>query len=127
MGEHLTEAPLDVGALIAATEDVSSGAVALFAGIVHCCPLLLRWANFTQSAAVSAALIVANSTSGLASYAFEGHAPSLASGPFLVAAIVGVVIGARVGAKQFSSRAFASTLGLGLVLAAVKLLLAAAA
>lgn len=87
--------------------------------------LLLRWANVKQTAAVSAAFIVANSLSGLASYAHSGSAPSTAMIPFVVAAIAGGILGSHVGSTKLSSRGLATMLGGILLLAGTKLVLTA--
>ncbi|MBI1803274.1 MAG: sulfite exporter TauE/SafE family protein [Ignavibacteriae bacterium] len=85
--------------------------------------LLLRWADPKKTAATSAFFIVANSCAGIAGRISQGNFSATTSLPFLIAAVVGGLLGARWGATRFSNLTLRRLLGLALMIAAVKLLL----
>ena len=101
-----------------------SGAVGVGGGI-FLSPLLLflRWATPKQAAAASAGFILVNSLAGLVGRAARS---GLAYGPLvplLVAASIGGLIGAHLGANHFSGKALKRLLAVVLLIAAAKLLL----
>lgn len=85
--------------------------------------ILMKWADPKRTAAVSAFFILINSISGLCGRYF-GHTLELGSIWFLLpAAFIGGLIGSYVGANIFSSLMLRRTLGVVLVVAAIKSLL----
>lgn len=94
-------------------------------GGIFLTPLLLfcRWAHIRQAAAVSALFILVNSMGGLAGYFTKKHSiPSLGL-VLAVAAIVGGVIGSRLGSRHFPARTISILLAIVLTIAGVKLIL----
>lgn len=94
-------------------------------GGIFLSPLLLffGWAGARQQAGITAPFILVNSISGLA-----GNLVSLRSLPadlpyFVIAALLGAVLGTQLGVRWFSIRALQRALGLVLVIAAFKFLL----
>jgi len=87
--------------------------------------LLLRWADVKKTAAASALFIVANSIAGIIGRVTQGNFSAKASIPFLVAAVLGGLLGGRSGAMKFSPLTLRGLLAVALLVAAVKLLLTA--
>lgn len=103
-----------------------SGAVGVGGGI-FLSPLLLlfRWASPKQTAASSAAFILVNSAAGLIGRAARSGLEYGPLWPLLLAAILGGWLGAHLGANHFSGRALKRLLAVALLVAAMKLLIAA--
>jgi uncharacterized membrane protein YfcA len=85
--------------------------------------LLFGWAGARQQAGITAPFILVNSIAGLA-----GNLVSLQSLPadlpyFVIAALLGAVLGTQLGIRWFSARALQRALGVVLVIAAGKFLL----
>ncbi len=99
-----------------------SGVVGVGGGI-FLSPLLLLagWATPQQTAASSACFIVVNSAAGLAGRALGGTLDVLPVWPFIGAAFVGGLLGARVGAHHLSGRRLKGVLAVVLLVAAMKL------
>ncbi|MBI4199196.1 MAG: sulfite exporter TauE/SafE family protein [Chloroflexi bacterium] len=116
---------LALALVVGAAIGLLSGIVGVGGGIfLSPLMLLLRWADVKQTAAVSAAFIVANSASGLLGRMLGG---TLGAGPvvFLVGpALLGGLAGSLLGARWFSGLVLRRMLALVLVIAAAKLLLA---
>jgi len=93
-------------------------------GGIFLTPLLLfrRWAHIRQAAAVSALFIFVNSIAGLVGYFTAKHSiPSL--GILLAAAaIVGGIIGSRLGSRHFPVRTISLLLATVLMIAGMKLI-----
>ncbi|MBI4355885.1 MAG: sulfite exporter TauE/SafE family protein [Candidatus Omnitrophica bacterium] len=111
------------------------GAIGWFSGVVgigggiFLSPLLLflNWATPKQAAASSAGFIVLNSAAALIGRATRQGIQYDALWPLLLAAGVGGVVGARLGANHFSGRTLKRLLAVVLLVAAAKLLLAGVA
>ncbi|MEX2431491.1 MAG: sulfite exporter TauE/SafE family protein [Dehalococcoidia bacterium] len=86
--------------------------------------LLLKWATVKETAAVSAAFIVVNSISGLAGRAVSGNWELGGLLWFVPIAFAGGVLGSYAGAWRLQSLTVRRLLGLVLLLAGVKLVLA---
>jgi uncharacterized membrane protein YfcA len=82
--------------------------------------LLLRWAGPRETAAMTAAFIFFTSASGLAGHGLRGVIDVRFVLPLAVAALVGGMIGAHLGATKLSDRAMRRILALLLLIAAVK-------
>ncbi len=93
-------------------------------GGIFLTPLLLfcRWAHIRQAAAVSALFILVNSIAGLVGYFTAVHSiPSL--GLVLgTAAIIGGVLGSRLGSRHFPARTILLFLAVVLTIAGIKLI-----
>lgn len=102
-----------------------SGAVGVGGGI-FLSPLILfmGWAGTKQTAGVSAAFILVNSIAGLA-----GHLASVKYLPdaiyfWAIAALLGGIIGSHLGSRRFSNAIFYRLLGIVLVIAGIKFIIA---
>lgn len=101
-----------------------SGAVGVGGGIfLSPLLLLLRWATPKQVAAASACFILVNSAAGLAGRAARSGLAYGSLAPLLVAALIGGLIGAHLGANHFSGQALKRLLAVVLLVAAAKLLI----
>lgn len=100
-----------------------SGAIGVGGGIfLSPLLLLLRWATPQQAAAASSVFILLNSAAGLGGRAARSGLDYAASLPLLVAALLGGLLGARLGANHFSGKTLRRLLAVVLLVAAVKLL-----
>jgi len=84
--------------------------------------LLFKWAHIRQAAAVSALFILVNSISGLVGYFTSTHylpALGIMVGP---AAVIGGVLGSRLGSRRFPVRTISLMLATVLVIAGTKLI-----
>jgi hypothetical protein len=93
-------------------------------GGIFLTPLLLfcRWARIRTAAAVSASFILVNSIAGLVGYLGGGQPiPPVALG-LPVAAVVGGVLGARMGSRRLPVRSASLLLSAVLVIAGLKLI-----
>ncbi len=98
-----------------------SGAVGVGGGI-FLSPLLLfmGWAKTKQTAGVSAAFILVNSMAGIAGHlASVKYLPDTIY-PLTIAAILGGIIGSRLGSRGFANSTLYSLLAVVLVIAGVK-------
>ncbi len=109
----------------------AGGVIGLVSGIVgvgggiFLSPLILLagWATAKQTSATSAFFIVVNSIAGLLGRHLEGNFVIGNFLPFLLAAILGGVVGSQLGATKFSSLFLRRLLGVVLIIAAIKLIL----
>ena len=110
--------------LIGAVLGFLSGLVGVGGGIFLTPVLLLmNWTETKKAAGISAMFILVNSISGLAgNYA---QVSQLSSGVFvwIIAAIIGGIIGATLGSKHFNSLTLRRVLAIVLLFAGVKLIL----
>jgi uncharacterized membrane protein YfcA len=100
-----------------------SGAIGVGGGI-FLSPLLLfmGWAKTKQTAGISAAFILVNSMAGIA-----GHLSSVkflpdAVYPWAIAAVLGGIIGSRLGSRRFVNATLYRLLAVVLVIAGAKLM-----
>ena len=113
-----------IAAIIGAIIGLLSGLVGVGGGIfLTPVLLLLNWSETKTAAGVSAMFILVNSISGLA-----GNYSQLVSLPsnvwfWVVAAVVGGIIGSTLGAKRFNSLTLRRVLAMVLLFAGVKLVL----
>jgi uncharacterized membrane protein YfcA len=95
-------------------------------GGIFLSPLLLfmGWANFRQSAGASSVFILLNSVAALLGHL--SSVQSLPSAAFLwaIAAVVGGLVGSEIGARRLAEVTLRRLLGLVLVIAGLKLILA---
>ena len=82
--------------------------------------LLLGWSNIKEAAAVSALFIFVNSASGLLGY-LSHHSLETKHLYFVPIALIGGVLGAKLGSGKFSDSSLKYTLSFVLVLACIKL------
>ncbi len=86
--------------------------------------LLMKWANPKFTAATSALFIVMNSISGIGGRIIDDRFSTGNFLPFMAAAIVGGFVGSIWGAKKFLHQTLRRLLGIVLLIAAIKLLIA---
>jgi len=86
--------------------------------------LLMRWADVKQTAAASAVFIVANSLSGLMGRTLAGNMAVGQLGFLVAPAFVGGLLGSQLGAWKLSGMTLRRLLGVVLLIAAAKLILA---
>jgi uncharacterized membrane protein YfcA len=86
--------------------------------------LLNNWAGPKRTAAVSALFILVNSIAGLTGRLFSNTFAVKELAPFLLAAFVGGIVGSRLGARRLSSLTLRRLLGVVLIIASVKLIVA---
>lgn len=100
-----------------------SGATATGGGILLT-PLLVlfRWADTKGAAAVAAAFILVNSIAALLGHIVSGQRVIVIGWQIIVAAIIGGVMGARLGSKQLPERPIRFCLATVLAIAGLKLL-----
>ncbi|MBI5215446.1 MAG: sulfite exporter TauE/SafE family protein [Ignavibacteriae bacterium] len=114
---------LSVALLAGAIIGLVSGIVGVGGGIfLSPLILLMGWATAKQTSATAALFIVVNSVAGLLGRQVEGNFVVGNFLPFLLAAILGGVIGSQLGATKFSSLWLRRILGVVLIIAALKLI-----
>ncbi len=86
--------------------------------------LLMDWAGAKRTAAVSALFILVNSIAGLSGRLYTGTFAVSELLPFLAAAFLGGLVGSRLGSRRFSSLTLRRLLGLVLIVASAKLIVA---
>lgn len=87
--------------------------------------LLMRWSDAKSAAAVSAVFIVVNSISGLAARNAISSSMELNQfSPLIIAAFIGGLLGAQLGANKFSQNILRRVLAIVLLIAAFKLVVA---
>lgn len=84
--------------------------------------LLLNWAHPQKTSATSAIFILVNSLAGLVGRFFSGSFEIGMLAPFVLAAFLGGLAGANLGANKFSSLTLRRALGVVLIIAAYKLI-----
>lgn len=114
--------PLWLALVVGAALGFLAGVTGIGGG-VYLTPLLLlaRWAEAKPAAAISAAFIVLNSVSGLAGHLARGaefRVDLLV--PLLLGALVGGFVGSWFGARKLTSGALQRSLGVVLLLAALR-------
>ena len=115
--------PVWAALLIGAAIGVVSGLVGIGGGVLLT-PILLfaNWSETKTAAGVSALFILVNSVSGLiGNYAQVSILP-VAALPWIAVAVIGGLIGSRIGARRLSSLALRRVLAVVLLFAAFKLI-----
>jgi uncharacterized membrane protein YfcA len=84
--------------------------------------ILLKWGTMKQTAAVSAAFILANSVSGLIGQFSQGIRLAPEIGAMLAAAVLGGIAGSYLGSYKISDKALKYALSVVLSMASFKLL-----
>lgn len=87
--------------------------------------ILRRWADPKKTSAVSALFIVVNSIAGIVGRTARGGFEFSTAVPFIVAALLGGLLGSHFGANKFSGMALRRLLSAVLVIAAFKLVVTA--
>lgn len=102
-----------------------SGMIGIGGGVLLS-PLLLicGWSTVKESAAVSAAFIFVNSVAGIVALGSTAVVMTMDHALWIIAAFVGGLLGAYIGAKHYSALRLKQVLGAVLLLASVKLLFA---
>jgi hypothetical protein len=109
------------------------GAVGLLSGMVGIgggiflspVMMLLRWATAKETAAVAAVFILVNSLAGIGGRMTRGGLDLLPTAIPLLAAVAGGLLGSYLGAHHFTSLSLRRVLAVVLILAAIKLTIAA--
>lgn len=129
--EHARPAPLIAALFVGALIGLFSGLIGVGGGIFLSPVLLIAgWATARQTAAMSAAFILINSSAALIGFIASHGSPGIELGPtglFIVAVFVGGFLGSGVGSRRFSHVVLRRMLAVVLLLAAVKLVIAGAA
>lgn len=117
--------PVVLAMAIGAALGLLSGMIGIGGGVLLS-PLLLicGWSTVKESAAVSAAFIFVNSLAGIIALGSTALVMTMDHALWIVAAFVGGLLGAYVGAKHYSALRLKQVLGAVLLLASVKLLFA---
>ncbi|MDH5432713.1 MAG: sulfite exporter TauE/SafE family protein [Gammaproteobacteria bacterium] len=94
-------------------------------GGIFLSPLLLftRWAAIRSISGIAALFILVNSVAGLSGYLMAGHTMPAAVPWWILASVLGGLIGARFGSKRFSNPIIQKILALVLLIAGVKMVL----
>ncbi|RKS01952.1 sulfite exporter TauE/SafE family protein [Flavobacterium sp. 102] len=122
--EKLVRKPMNIplALFIGATIGFLSGLIGIGGGIILSpVLLLLGWANFKQTAAVSALFILVNSISGLFGFVAQGGILPISSTPIIVVVLVGGILGAYYGSKKFNTHTLRTVLAFVLGIAILKL------
>lgn len=113
---------LPVVLVIGAIIGLISGIVGVGGGIfLSPLILLMHWADPKKTSATSAAFILVNSIAGLAGRFLSGSFEIGVLAPFVLAAFLGGLAGANLGANKFSGITLRRVLGVVLMIAAYKL------
>lgn len=117
--------PVVLAMVIGATLGLLSGMIGIGGGVLLS-PLLLicGWTTVKESAGVSAAFIFVNSVAGIIALGSTALVMTMDHALWIVAAFVGGLLGAYVGAKHYSALRLKQLLGAVLLLASVKLFFA---
>ena len=83
--------------------------------------LFLRWTSMRTNAAIAAAFILVNSIAGLSGYLSMGHDWPDGISYLVIAALCGALIGSELAVRRFTPEALKKTLGLVLIIAAIKM------
>lgn len=113
-------------ALVGAAIGLLSGLTGVGGG-VFLTPVLLaaRTAPVKSIAAITAPFILVNSLAGLVGGLLAGRPPTVVAATFVVAVVIGGVVGAQLGAFRLPSRTLRVLMAVVLVVAGVKLLVTA--
>ncbi|MEX0602412.1 MAG: sulfite exporter TauE/SafE family protein [Bacteroidota bacterium] len=121
-----TPLPVGIAVVVGTLIGMVSGMVGVGGGI-FLSPLLMlfRWADPKSTAAVSAVFILVNSVAGLAGRVYRDALVVGNFWPLVIAAGIGGVAGAHLGAKRFPGEVLQKLLAVVLLVAALKLLITA--
>jgi uncharacterized membrane protein YfcA len=86
--------------------------------------LFLRWTAMRENAAIASAFILVNSIAGLSGFATTGAVWPSGIPLFVVAALIGALIGSELGVRRLAPVKLRKLLGVVLVIASLKMLLA---
>lgn len=127
-GKEIKQANILMALVIGAGIGLLSGLVGVGGGIFLTPILLLaNWSETKTAAGVSAAFILVNSASGLLGNWLLGKGAALATLPqevwfWIVAAVIGGLVGSTLGAKKFDSLTMRRVLAAVLLFAGIKLM-----
>ncbi len=116
--------PLALGLVIGVVLGFVSGMIGIGGGILLSpVLLLLNWADMKTTAATSALFIFVNSAAGFAGAFGNGETLSTEMIPWIIAAVLGGLLGSWIGAKRLNELRLKHALGVVLLFASVKLML----
>lgn len=122
--DGLRPIPLAWGLLIGAVLGYVSGIIGIGGGILLSPVLLLfNWADMKTTAATSALFIFVNSAAGVVGAFGNGETLSADMIPWIIAAVLGGLMGSWIGAKRLNELRLKQALGVVLLFASVKLML----
>lgn len=123
--EQIRPVPLVLAAIIGAVLGFVSGMIGIGGGVLLSPVLLLfNWADVKTTAATSALFIFVNSAAGLAGAMGNGETPGPHMLPWIGAAVIGGLLGGWIGAIKLDNLRLKQALGVVLLLASVKLMMA---
>ena len=122
--DGLVPIPLFWGLLIGIALGFVSGMIGIGGGILLSPVLLLfNWADMKTTAATSALFIFVNSAAGMVGAFGNGEMLSTEMVPWIIAAVLGGLLGSWIGAKRLNELRLKQALGIVLLFASVKLTL----
>ena len=122
--DGLVPVPLAWGLIIGAALGFVSGIIGIGGGILLSPVLLLfNWADMKTTAATSALFIFVNSTAGVIGAFGNGEILGTEMLPWILAAVVGGLLGSYVGAERLNELRLKQALGIVLLFASAKLML----
>ena len=123
--DGLRPIPLVWGLLIGVVLGFVSGMIGIGGGILLSPVLLLcNWADMKTTAATSALFIFVNSAAGVVGAFGNGEMLNTEMVPWIIAAVLGGLLGSWIGAKRLNEQRLKQALGLVLLFASVKLMMA---
>lgn len=123
--DGLVSIPLLWGLLIGIALGFVSGMIGIGGGILLSPVLLLfNWADMKTTAATSALFIFVNSAAGMVGAFGNGETLSTEMVPWIIAAVLGGLLGSWIGAKRLNELRLRQALGIVLLFASVKLMIA---
>ncbi|MBK6892067.1 MAG: sulfite exporter TauE/SafE family protein [Flavobacteriales bacterium] len=123
--DGLRPIPLVWGLLIGSALGFVSGMIGIGGGILLSPVLLLfNWADMKTTAATSALFIFVNSAAGIVGAFGNGETLGTEMVPWIIAAVLGGLLGSWIGAKRLNELRLKQALGIVLLFASVKLMMA---
>ncbi|MBK9060032.1 MAG: sulfite exporter TauE/SafE family protein [Flavobacteriales bacterium] len=123
--DGLQPIPLVWGLLIGSALGFVSGMIGIGGGILLSPVLLLfNWADMKTTAATSALFIFVNSAAGIVGAFGNGETLGTEMVPWIIAAVLGGLLGSWIGAKRLNELRLKQALGIVLLFASVKLMMA---
>ena len=122
--DGVVRCPLAWGLLIGVVLGFVSGMIGIGGGILLSPVLLLfNWADMKTTAATSALFIFVNSAAGIVGAFGNGETLSTEMIPWIIAAVLGGLLGSWIGAKRLNELRLKQALGVVLLFASAKLMI----